>query len=36
MFQGNWFLRNENLPTLTAEERDLVATALAPGPSGLP
>ena len=34
MFQGNWFLRNENLPTLTAEEQDLVATALAPAPAG--
>lgn len=31
IFQGNWFLRNETLPPLTAEERHLVATALAPG-----
>ena len=33
LFQGNWFLRNEVMPTLTDEEQDLVVTALAPGPA---
>ena len=33
VFQGNWFLRNEGLPALTAEEQDLVATALSPAPA---
>ena len=33
-FSGNWFLRNETLPALTAAEQDLVALALSPAPPG--
>lgn len=32
-FSGNWFLRNETLPALTAAEQDLIALALSPAPA---